>query len=160
MKASLSVVAEQFHSMHEGKRIFVALLLCALLTTVVVVPFFYIGEDRAVGCCGGEMPVTHDAWMHFNQMQSFYQGLAAGRIYPRWQADTHSGYGAPTTSFYPPGIYYLTSLCYALLRDWQRVWLATYWLMMFASGLSLYAYARQHLSHGSALLAMTIYVVL
>ncbi len=160
MKASLSVLPEQLESVREWRKTLGAFLLCALVTTVAVVPFFYIGEDRAVGCCGGEMPVTHDAWMHFNQMQSFYRGLASGRIYPRWQEDTHSGYGAPTTSFYPPGVYYLTSLCHLLLRDWQRVWLATYWLMTFASGLGLYAYARRHLSHGSALLAMTIYLVL
>jgi hypothetical protein len=102
MKASLSVIPGQPDSVREWKKIFGMLLLCALVTTVAVVPFFYIGEDRAVGCCGGEMPVTHDAWMHFNQMQSFYRGLAAGRVYPRWQEDTHSGYGAPTTSFYPP----------------------------------------------------------
>jgi hypothetical protein len=160
MKASLAVVPEQTQNVRGWKRGFIALVLCAVVTTVAVVPFFYIGEDRAVGCCGGEMPVTHDAWMHFNQMQAFYQGLAAGRSYPRWQADTHSGYGAPTTSFYPPGVYYLTSLCFALLRDWLRVWLATYWLLSFAGALSLYAYARRHLSRGGALLAMTIYTVL
>jgi uncharacterized membrane protein len=57
-------------------------------------------------------------------------------------------------------VYYLTSVCYAFLHDWQRTWLTAYWLMMFASGLGLYAYARRHLSHSGALLAMTIYLVL
>ncbi|HEX8998628.1 MAG TPA: hypothetical protein VGB07_01940, partial [Blastocatellia bacterium] len=83
-------------------------LVCIVLTSVAVLPFFVIGEDQKVGCCGGEMPVTHDSWMHYNQMNAFWQSLSAGIAYPRWDENTH-GYGAPTTSFYPPGVYYLTS---------------------------------------------------
>ncbi|MBI1765558.1 MAG: hypothetical protein HYR56_29430 [Acidobacteria bacterium] len=137
-----------------------AMLLCLIVSAVAALPFFYIGEDRAVGCCGGEAPITHDAWMHFNQMQAFARGLAAGRVYPRWDEATHNGYGAPTLSFYPPGAYYLTSFWYLITRDWQRVWLLTWWTMLFASGLALYAYARESLGHGAALLAMTVYVVM
>lgn len=138
----------------------VALLLCLIVSAIAALPFFYIGEDRAVGCCGGEMPITHDSWMHFNQMQAFARGLAAGRVYPRWDEATHSGYGAPTLSFYPPGAYYLTSFWYLITRDWQRVWLLTWWTMLFASGLALYAYARRRLGHTASLLAMTVYVVM
>lgn len=98
--------------------------------------------------------------MHFNQMQAFARGLAAGRIYPRWDEATHNGYGAPTLSFYPPGAYYLTSFWYLLARDWQRVWLLTWWTMLFASGLALYAYAREALGQSAALLAMVVYVVM
>ena len=137
-----------------------ALLLCLLVSAVAALPFFYIGEDRAVGCCGGEVPITHDAWMHFNQMQAFACGLAAGRVYPRWDEATYGGYGAPALSFYPPGAYYLTSFWYLVTRDWQRVWLLTWWTMLFASGLALYAYARELLGHRAALFAMTMYVVM
>jgi hypothetical protein len=134
--------------------------LCLIVSAVAALPFFYIGEDRAVGCCGGEMPITHDSWMHFNQMQAFARGLAAGRVYPRWDEATHSGYGAPTLGFYPPGAYYLTSFWYLITRNWQRVWLLTWWTMLFVSGLALYAYARRPLGHNAALLAMTVYVVM
>lgn len=137
-----------------------AVLLCLLVSACAALPFAYIGEDRAVGCCGGEMPITHDSWMHFNQMQAFTRGLAAGRFYPRWDDATHSGYGAPTSSFYPPGVYYVTSLLYALLRDWQRAWVGTWWLMLFASGLALYAYARAAMTHGAALLAASVYMLM
>ena len=137
-----------------------AILLCLIVSASAALPFFYIGEDRAVGCCGGEVPITHDSWMHFNQMQAFARGLAAGRVYPRWDEATHNGYGAPTLSFYPPGAYYLTSFWYLITRDWQRVWLLTWWTMLFASGLALYAYARQALGHTASLLAMTVYVVM
>src|SRR5262245_5814231 len=79
-----------------------ALIVMAAIATL---PFFVIGEDQKAGCCGGEMPVTHDSWMHFNQMQAFYRGLESGRLYPRWDDETHGGYGAPTLAFYPPGAY-------------------------------------------------------
>jgi hypothetical protein len=83
-------------------------LICIILTSLVTLPFFIIGEVQGSGCCGGAMPVTHDGPMHFNQMQSFWRGLSSGVIYPRWDDMTHSGYGAPSTSFYPPAVYYLS----------------------------------------------------
>src|SRR5262245_32360659 len=84
------------------KRLAVLLALVAM-TALATLPFFAIGEDLKAGCCGGEMPVTHDSWMHYNQMRAFYRGLESGRIYPRWDSETHDGYGAPTLGFYPPG---------------------------------------------------------
>lgn len=134
----------------------VAVLLIAL-TSVAVLPFFVIGEDQKVGCCGGAMPVTHDSWMHYNQMNAFWQSLSAGIIYPRWDEHTH-GYGAPTTSFYPPGVYYLTSAIYAVTRDWIATWAGFYWLTMLASAAAFYLYARQHLARGPSLLGTTLYV--
>src|SRR5436190_8526385 len=127
--------------------------MCVAVTSIAVLPFFVIGEDQKVGCCGGTMPITHDAWMHYNQMNAFWQGLAAGIVYPRWDENTH-GYGAPTTSFYPPGIYYLTSAVYFVTRDWVKTWAGFYWLTMLASAAAIYWYARQHLSRAASLVAM------
>ena len=58
------------------RRLTVLLVLSALIvmTAIATLPFFVIGEDQKVGCCGGEMPVTHDSWMHFNQMRAFHRG--------------------------------------------------------------------------------------
>jgi hypothetical protein len=139
------------------RRLGVAFLL-VVLTSIATLPFFVIGEDQQVGCCGGEMPVTHDSWMHFNQMQAFYRGLAAGRIYPRWDDATHSGYGAPTTSFYPPGAYYITSAVYFLTRDWRWVWVGFYWLASFGSAAAIYRYARQTMARGASIVAAAVYV--
>src|SRR5262245_16741868 len=110
---------------HLKRRLPVLLVLSTLIamTAIATLPFFFIGEDQKVGCCGGEMPVTHDSWMHFNQMRAFYRGLESGRVYPRWDDETHGRYGAPTLGFYPPGAYYVTSLFYFLTRDWSKVWI-------------------------------------
>ncbi len=140
-----------------NKRLGVLLALIAM-TAIATLPFFVIGEDQKVGCCGGEMPVTHDSWMHFNQMRAFYRGLESGRVYPRWDEETHGGYGAPTLAFYPPGAYYVTSLFYFLTRDWLKVWIGFYWLASFASAAAIYCYARRPMSRGASLMAAAVYV--
>jgi hypothetical protein len=125
----------------------------------VVVPFFYIGEDPKVGCCGGEMPVTHDMAMHLAQMQGFHRGLQSGYLYPRWQEETNRGFGAPTTIFYPPAIYYLTSTIYSIFGDWILTMKALYYLLMVGSGMALYFLARRLLMPQAAMIAMIIYLI-
>ncbi|MBO0720491.1 MAG: hypothetical protein J2P41_06705 [Blastocatellia bacterium] len=134
-------------------------LLCLGLSSLAVLPFFFIGEDPAAGCCGGAMPVTHDGAMHYNQMRAFWNGLASGRVYPRWESETHSGYGAPTTEFYPPAVYYLTSAFYLIMRDWWLVLILLHLAMMVASGCAIFWYARSTMSRGSSLIAMAVYIL-
>ena len=111
--------SEKEHAAKERRtRLFIA-LLCIGLSAVAVVPFFFFGHSEAGGGSFElRMPTTHDMFLHYDQMRSFYNGLAAGEIYPRWEEETNRGFGAPTTSYYPPGIYYLTSACYVVSRDW------------------------------------------
>ena len=129
-----------------------------VMTAIATLPFFVIGEDQKVGCCGGEMPVTHDSWMHLNQMRAFHRGLESGRLYPRWDDETHGGYGAPTLAFYPPGAYYVTSFFYFLTRDWSKVWIGFYWLASFASAAAIYCYARRTMSRAASMMAAAVYV--
>ncbi len=133
--------------------------LCISFSLLVVLPFFYIGEVPNSGCCGGSMPVTHDSWMHYNQMRSFWEGMAAGSIYPRWDEATHGGYGAPITIFYPPGVYFLTSAFYLVLSDWGRVLVALHLTTIAASGAAIYLYARRLMSRSASLIAMSVYIV-
>jgi hypothetical protein len=135
------------------------LFALVVMTAIATLPFFVIGEDQKGGCCGGEMPVTHDSWMHLNQMRAFYRGLESGRLYPRWDDETHGGYGAPTLAFYPPGAYFVTSFFYFLTRDWSKVWIGFYWLASFASAGAIYCYARRTMSRASSLMAAAVYVI-
>ncbi|HJQ25560.1 MAG TPA: hypothetical protein VKA60_16690, partial [Blastocatellia bacterium] len=82
------------------------------LSTIAVVPFFFMGQPESGTASGLRMPATHDMFLHFDQMRSFYEGLSSGAVYPRWEADSNRGFGAATPSFYPPGVYYLTAGCY------------------------------------------------
>src|SRR5204862_6918502 len=119
-------------------------LACIVLSAVAVVPFFFMGQsETGAGTFELRMPTTHDMFLQWDQMKSFYNGLAAGEVYPRWEEDTDRGFGAPTTSYYPPGVYYLTSLCFVIARDWTRALLDANLLMMIAAAAFLYIYARQ-----------------
>lgn len=158
MKSPKSAASRRGNARTNWNAVLRITLLCLALSSLAVLPFFFVGEDPASGCCGGAMPVTHDGAMHFNQMRAFWQGLASGRILPRWESETHSGYGAPTTEFYPPAVYYLTSLFYLLAVDWQRVLLLLQLLMMAASGGAVYWYARQTMSRGASAVAMAVYI--
>jgi len=106
------------------------------------------------------MPVTNDMILHLEQMKSFYRGLASGEIYPRWEEDTNRGFGAPTTSYYPPGVYYLTSALYAISENWMVTLLAAYLIMMAASGAALYVFVRRFLSRGASIAAIVCYMFL
>jgi len=158
MNQTVAAQVEKTRERTEWKQRLIVVLLLIVLASMATLPFFVIGEDQKKGCCGGAMPVTHDSWMHFNQMRSFDRGLASGRIYPRWDDETHEGYGAPTTSFYPPGAYYLTSAVYFLTRDWRWVWVGFYWLASFGSAAAIYWYARQTMSRAAGLIAAAVYV--
>src|SRR5438552_14505462 len=136
-------------------------LLCIGLSAFAVVPFFFMGRSET----GGDafelrMPTTHDMFLHYDQMRSFYNGLAAGEIYPRWEEETNRGFGAPTTSYYPPGVYYLTSAFYAVTRDWVRALLDAHLVMMIAAAAAFYIYARQVMCRAAAVAAMAAYVFL
>src|SRR5262249_46848524 len=87
--------------------------LFLIVSGIAVVPYFFMGEpdeEQDQTRWSLRMPDTHDIFLHYDQMKSFYTGLRAGEIYPRWEVETNRGFGAPTTCFYPPAIYYVTSL--------------------------------------------------
>ena len=135
-------------------------LICTLASVAAAVPFFFMGHPVPGGSRWDlRMPWTHDMFLHYDQMRDFYQGLAAGEIYPRWEEDTNYGFGAPTTCFYPPGVYYLTAAFYPILHDWTRVLLVAHLLMMAGSAAAIYLLARRYLSRAPAVAAMLAYVV-
>src|SRR6059036_2846837 len=129
---------------NERKTRLLIALLCIGLSAFAVVPFFFMGRSETSGDAFElRMPTTHDMFLHYDQMRSFYTGLTAGEIYPRWEEETNRGFGAPTTNYYPPGVYYLTSACYSVTHDWVRALLDAHLLMMIASAAALYLYAKQ-----------------
>ena len=145
----------------ERKTKLLVALLCVVLSAFAVVPFFFMGRSET-GSGGLElrMPTTHDMFLHYDQMRSFYNGLSAGEMYPRWEEDTNRGFGAPTTSYYPPGIYYLTSAFYLVTGDWLRALLDAHLLIMIAAAAGLYLYARQSMGRPAAVAAMAAYIFL
>ena len=161
MDKDVAEVGNNLSTERKGKLL--VALLCLLLSVVAVVPFFYLGqpdtsEDVDASTIQLGMPTTHDMFLHYDQMKSFHNGLKAGEIYPRWEEETNRGFGAPTTCYYPPGIYYITSLFYWLSGDWVRALLDAQLLMMIASAAAMFVYARRFMARGPALIAMAAYI--
>lgn len=145
----------------ERKSRLLVALLCIGLSAIAVAPFFFMGRsETGGGAFELRMPATHDMFLQYDQMRSFYNGLAAGEIYPRWEEDTNRGFGAPTTSYYPPGVYYLTSAFYAITGDWLRTLLDVHLAMMVAAAAAMYLYARQVMERPPAVAAMAAYIFL
>jgi hypothetical protein len=130
-----------------------------LFSAIAAIPFFFMGRSTPGVRAELRMPVTHDMHLHYEQMKSFYHGLVSGAVYPRWEEDTNRHFGAPTMNYYPPAIYYITSICYAVLGDWWSTLLASYLILVSASGATLYLYARQSLSRFASLIAATAYIL-
>ena len=136
-------------------------LLCIGLSALAVVPFFFMGRSRRIDAVLElRMPTTHDMFLHYDQMRSFYNGLSAGDLYPRWEEDTNRGFGAPTMSYYPPGIYYVTSAFYAVTRDWLRTLLDAHLLIMIAAAGAVYIYAKRAMGRAPAIAVMAAYIFL
>ncbi|HLF84598.1 MAG TPA: hypothetical protein VI837_10525 [Blastocatellia bacterium] len=153
--------SQKLQAANERKTKLLIALLCIGLSAFAVVPFFFMGRSAtAGGALELRMPTTHDMFLHYDQMRSFYNGLAAGEIYPRLEEDTNRGFGAPTTSYYPPGVYYLTSAFYAVTRDWLRTLVDAHLVMMIAAAAALYFYARQVMGREAAMAAMAAYIFL
>ena len=160
-KVAPRVTEDKSQKESERKTRLLIALLSVALSGLAVVPFFFMGRTNTEG--GGlelKMPATHDMHLHYEQMRSFYHGLSAGAIYPRWEEDTNRGFGAPTMSYYPPGVYYITSLFYAMSGDWIRALLNAHLLMMLASAAAIYIYARRFMSRFAAVTAMAAYIFL
>jgi hypothetical protein len=160
-KAATVVKTEAAVAEQERKAKLLVVITGLLLSAFAVLPFFFMGD------AGGEsngleiaMPVTHDMHLHYEQIESFHQGLKDGQIYPRWEEDTNHGFGAPTTCYYPPGIYYITSTIYLISSDWIHTILNLHLLLMFASAAGIYFYARQRMSRAASAIAMAAYIFL
>jgi len=134
-------------------------LCCVLVSALAVAPFFFMGQPLpGQSRWSLRMPDSHDMFLQYDQMRDFYRGLAAGEVYPRWEEDTNRGYGAPTTCFYPPGVYYITSPIHLLFSDWTVVLLVTYLAVMSASAGASYLLARRWMSREAAAVAAIAYV--
>lgn len=136
------------------------IVLAALCVGAVVTAPFYFSNKQLIP--GGTilLPIhTHDMAQHLAVMAQFDKVLRSGVLYPRWLPDVNRGYGLAWTNFYPPGLYYLSSLLNLVARDWMKTLFLITVLGSAASGLTFYLLARQFyggLASGvAALLYMT-----
>jgi 6-pyruvoyl-tetrahydropterin synthase related domain len=79
----------------------------------------------------------------------FSEQFRAGILYPRWMPESFDGLGAPTFYFYPPLAFWIDSLLaiatFDVLSVSYRLSL-TSWLLLWGSGLAMYAWLRSEQS--------------
>jgi hypothetical protein len=94
--------------------------------------------------------------------RNFSAQLVHGDLYPRWLPDMNQGAGSPAFYFYAPLPFYIATLVYVFAPAanplTQLGWAD--WLLVAASGLAFFRYARQHFEPNIALFAAIIYMSL
>lgn len=128
-------------------------MLCVMAAAVLSeLPFFYASS--------GQLPQAHDLTVHWMRAVQFDETLRSGIWYPRWLGGMNYGYGAATTLFYAPFVYYATSAAHALFGDWSRTFQAVVLLAAAGSGLTFFLFARDFLSARASFVAALMYVLL
>jgi len=128
-------------------------MLCVMAVAVFAeLPFFY--------AAGGQLPQAHDLTVHWMRAVQFDETLRSGVWYPRWLGGMNYGYGAATTLFYAPFVYYATSAAHALFGGWSAAFEAVALLAAAGSGLTFFLFARDFLSSRASVAAGLIYVLL
>jgi len=101
---------------------------------------------------------SSDGLFHLYRLMEYDVILRQGVLYPRWAYDFYLGLGMPLFNFYAPLTYYLAEIPRLLglgYIDSLKVFSA---LLMMASGLGAYLYARTLLSSASSLLVAVMYM--
>jgi hypothetical protein len=131
-----------------------ALLLFGLMLAAIAstLPFLYAAQGR--------LPEAGDLTVHWPRMLMFDETLRSGVWYPRWLGGMNYGYGAATTMFYAPLVYYALSAIHALLGDWSRSIEAVAALAAMGSAAAFYFYARSFLSPTASAIAALLYLLL
>ncbi|MEN3332641.1 MAG: hypothetical protein V7641_2006 [Blastocatellia bacterium] len=127
------------------------LSLIGLVALASSLPFFYAAQ--------GQMPEAGDLVIHWPRMLAFDETLRSGVYVPRWLGGMNGGYGAATTLFYAPLLYYAVSAAHALIGDWPKALEAVIALAALGSGVALYACARTLCSRAASAVAALLYVL-
>jgi 6-pyruvoyl-tetrahydropterin synthase related domain len=132
-----------------------------LLSTAVVAPFYL---SRATRTAGGHRVwgfiSTHDLMNFVPMMEQFDKVLRSGVLYPRWDPDFNLGYGTATANFYPPGVFYVTSLINAGVNDWAITLFVLSAMGLTASYFAFYLLSRTFYSRTASVVAALAYAAL
>jgi hypothetical protein len=100
----------------------------------------------------------HDALEYLPRQVEFYQGLAAGQLFPRWATDLSGGHGQPFFSFNPPIFYYVAALFRALGFSFVAAQDLALFALLLLAGLGMYVLAGQVFGRRGGLAAAAAYL--
>ena len=123
----------------------VVVLVLAALAILLLTPGLLLGA-----------PAIDSAAFNYVWTQQFGEALGRGELYPRWLPRSFEGLGSPTFYYYPPFAYYISGALDLAGLDTPRAISATACVLLFASGLSMYAWLRGQTRY--ALLGAALYM--
>ncbi len=100
----------------------------------------------------------HDALEYLPRAVEFYQGLAAGQVFPRWAPDLSAGYGQPFFNFNPPLFYYLAAFFRALGFSFVASQNLACFSLLLLSGLGMYLLAGEAFGPRGGLVSAVAYL--
>ena len=121
-------------------------LLAAIALTF---PIYYFG-----------MPSGNDLPQHFRFIQTFYNAVSSGDLYPAWASNTNLGFGDAGIRFYPPLAYYAVALFRSFTESWTTALALTICFWFFIGGLGVYLLARESFSEKASVVAALVFMAM
>ncbi len=123
------------------------LLAIAFAAFAVEIPFFFLGT-----------PSGHDVEFHLYSWLEVIGQWKHTFVYPRWAALAHFGYGEPRFVFYPPASWMLGAAI-STIFPWTLAPSVYIWLVLTASGATMFLLVRDWLDRRDAAIAAVLYAV-
>lgn len=132
----------------------------------IFLPYFLLGVVALMGFLMlfyNGFPIGDDYKNQIIGFDAFLSHVKAGDPYPRWFSGVNQGFGGAHLFFYPPFIFYIGLLVdfvtFGALSTLQVI-SGTYFLLLFASGLSCYAFLSSICERKAAWLGAALYMLL
>jgi len=101
---------------------------------------------------------SDDGHHHLFRLWELDQLVRSGTLYSRWAPDFFYGYGYPLFLYISPLPYYPGVALHALGLGYIDSLKLLFWLALALSGLSMYAFSRQHFGQSGSVLASVLYM--
>jgi len=125
-------------------------LSLALAAALLLAPSLILGEQY-----------SHSSAQNFTWAAQFSEQFRAGILYPRWLPHSFEGLGSPAFFFYPPLFFWIDGLVSIVTFDALPLphrLSVTAALILWASGLSMFAWLKGETSSRRALIGALIYM--
>lgn len=101
-----------------------------------------------------------DSASHLLWAQQFLKSIHAGIVFPQWMADANFGCGSAIFMFYPPLTFFLYVLINVFTNNVLIILNAAAILGIWSSGLTMYAFSRNHMGKACSFLSAIAYMAL